>query len=161
MSPHSPKILLRIQIISFLIVFREAQDLNLATAQLNQAAFNVMNPGGVRRNQDTQYLQNLYNQLNGQQQFTSSNQFVPINSGFTGTSLVANAFNPIVQQNYPNFATNNQVTSFNAPTYVPPFPSLTGGLISGMVIPSFPITSQFATENGLSPNSNLLLKNRK
>lgn len=156
MTYQTPKTFLRIKIISLFVVFHQAQDLNLATYQLEQAAYNAKNPGGIRRNQDTQYMTNLYNQLNSQQQFFQPNQFT--NQQFTGNSFIANAFNPNNQGFYPYFDSNTQLSNIN--TYVPPFPTNNNGLISGVVGPSFPITSQFSTGNGLIPNRNLLFQNR-
>lgn len=168
------KYILRILIVFLFVVLNKATDLNQATFQLNQAAFNV----GIRRNtQDTQYLNNLYNQANGQQgfnpntnyqttnQFVSSNQFVPTNPQFQSNSLVGNAFNPSFQDSNPYFVPNSQFSGVNNPTNnfpatnqnVPPFPSPNGALQSGTASPYF----SGASQNILIPNSNLLLKNRK
>lgn len=160
MTYQTPKTLLRIQIISLFIVFHQAQDLNLATYQLVQAAYNAKNPGGTRRNQDTQYMTNLYNQLNSQQQFFQPNQFIPTNTQLTGNSFIANAFNPNNQESYPYFDGNTQISNINTQTFVPTFPTNNNGLISGVVSQNFPITSQFSTGNGLIPNRNLLFQKR-
>lgn len=139
------KLLLRILVILPFFEFLQATNLNLATFQLQQQAYNVRDPRGTRRNQDLQYLANLY-RLFGVQPSTGglgTNQLFPTNS------LINTAFNPSLQGTQYPYNTNNLYGN-QYPVNSQYYP--TNSLVNTAINPSLQGTNQFSSQ---FPNNNV------
>lgn len=173
------RITLNILIILLFVTLNKAINLSQATSELDQAAFNVENPGAVKNHEDSQYLTNLYNQVQNSQGYFGTNQvsgsnFQPINqfipTQYPTNSLITNAFYPAMypsnqesnlynQQLYDQqlalnnqgYYGTNQVSGSNfQPTYSQ-FPS--NSLITNALYPAMNPNNQFNGEQQQTLNN--------